>query len=106
MTASAPFEIHEAPRPGWVLLVVTGELDISTALTFRRWVRALKAANTHVSIDLSLVEFIDSSGARALEDVLDDSRDGSWRAEVAPNVSRQAARWLDHITLARGFGES
>jgi ABC-type transporter Mla MlaB component len=74
---------------------------MSTALTFRRRVRALKADHTHVCIDLSQLEFIDTAGARALEDVLTDSRHGSWRVEVAPNMSCQATRFFDPTTAAR-----
>jgi anti-anti-sigma factor len=100
MAGSSAFEIQEGPHRGWARLLVTGELDMSTALTFRRRVRALKADHTHVCIDLSQLEFIDSAGARALEDVLADSRYGSWRVEIAANMSCQATRFFDPITAA------
>lgn len=100
MTGCSAFEIQEAPERGWVRLLVTGELDTSTALTFRRRVRALKAARTHVFIDLSQLEFIDRAGAHALEDVLTDSRRGSWRVKVAANMSSQATRFFDLIAAA------
>jgi anti-anti-sigma factor len=100
MTGGPAFEIREGPQRGWVRLLVTGELDMSTALTFRRRVRPLKAAQTHVFIDLSELEFIDSAGAHALEDVLADSQSGSWRVEVAPNMSWQATRFGDPTAAA------
>ena len=100
MTGSSAFEIHELRRQGWARLVVGGELDLSTALTFRRRLRALKAADIHVCVDLSQLEFIDCAGARALNDVLAESRDGSWRVEVAPEMSVQAARFFDVLTAA------
>jgi anti-anti-sigma factor len=100
MTGSSVFETQEAPRRGWVRLLVTGELDASTALTFRRRLRALRAANTHVSIDLSQVEFIDCAGAHALSDAITQSQEGDWCVEVAPNASVQARRFFDLIPAA------
>jgi anti-anti-sigma factor len=100
MTRSSTFEVEEAPRPGWARLVVSGELDLSTALTFRRRLRALKAENRHVSVDLSRVEFIDCAGAHALNDAVADARQGSWRVEVAPAMSDQARRLFDLLTAA------
>jgi hypothetical protein len=59
MTVNSAFEIREERRYGWARLLVSGELDVSNALTFRRRLRALKAANLHVCVDLSQLEFID-----------------------------------------------
>jgi anti-anti-sigma factor len=98
--ATSAFEIQEARGNGWVRLVVNGELDVATALTFRRRLRALKAANTHVCIDLSQLEFIDCAGAHALDDAIAESRYGSWRVEVAPDMSGQVRRLLDLIKSA------
>ncbi len=100
MPTSSTFEIREAQRRGWVRLCVTGELDVSTALTFRRRLRALKAANTHVSVDLSELEFIDCAGAHALSDAIADSRRGSWQLEVEPNLSGQARHFFALATAA------
>jgi anti-anti-sigma factor len=100
MRDSSGFEIQEARREGWTRLVVTGELDVSTALTFRRRLRALRARNTHVCVDLSQLEFIDCAGARALNDAIVQSREGEWRVEVAPSMSDQAKRFFDLMTAA------
>lgn len=98
MTGSSIFEIRDERRRGWARLVVSGELDISTALTFRRRIRALKAANTHVCVDLSQLEFIDCAGARALDDAIVQGEEGQWHVEVDPNMSIQARRFFDLIT--------
>lgn len=92
MTGGSTFEIQEAQRHGWARLVVSGELDVSTALTFRRMLRALRASNVNVYVDLSQLEFMDITGARAVNDVIAASRHGSWCVEVAPNMSVQASR--------------
>ena len=100
MPGFSTFEIEETPRWGWARLVCNGELDVSTALTFRRRLRALKAANPHVCVDLSQLEFIDCAGARALNDALAEARQGSWRVEIAPGMSDQASRLFDLLIAA------
>lgn len=96
------FQIQETSRRGWARLVVAGELDVSTVLTFRRRLRALRATNTPVSLDLSQVEFIDSVGARAVLDLVATAREGTWRVELEPHVSSQARRCFD-LLKAAGF---
>jgi anti-anti-sigma factor len=100
MTGTAAFEIQEAPRHGWARLIVSGELDLSTALTFRRQLRALRATATDVYLDLSQLEFIDCVGLHALNDVLAESRRGDWRVEIAPEMSVQARRFFNLLAAA------
>ena len=100
MTRTAAWEIEKASRRGWARLIVSGDLDLSTALTFRRQVRALKAAATGVCLDLSQLQFIDCAGLHALNDVLAESRQGGWSVEIAPGVSVQARRFLDLLAAA------
>jgi anti-anti-sigma factor len=100
MRGISRFEVEVAGRQGWARLLVTGELDVATALTFRRRLRALKAKNTHVCVDLSQLEFIDSAGAHALNDAITQSQEGDWRVEVAPSMSVQAKRFFDLMTAA------
>lgn len=100
MTGSSAFEIQEARREGWARLLVTSELDASTALTFRRRLRALRATNTNVYVDLSELDFIDCAGAYALNDAVAQSQEGDWSVEVAPSMSDQARRFFDLMTVA------
>jgi anti-anti-sigma factor len=94
------FQVQETSRRGWARLAVTGELDVSTVLTFRRRLRALRAANTPVYLDLSQVEFIDSVGARAVLDAVAASHEGTWCVELEPRMSDQARRCFDLIKAA------
>jgi anti-anti-sigma factor len=94
--------MHETRRLGWARLCVSGELDLATALTFRRRLRVLKATSTHVRVDLSQLDFIDSAGAHALDEAIVDSRRGGWHVEVDPNLSHQARRFFD-LTEAAGL---
>ena len=100
MRGISGFEIEETTQEGWARLLVTGELDVSTALTFRRRLRALKSTNTHVCIDLSQLEFIDCAGAHALNDAVTQARHGTSHVQVAPQMSSQAKRFFDLMTAA------
>lgn len=93
-------QVEQTSRQGWARLAVTGELDMSTALTFRRRLRALRAANTPVCLDLSGVEFIDSAGAYAVLDAVAASRQGPWHVRVEPQMSGQARRYFDLLSAA------
>ena len=101
MEASSNFEIQETRRRGWARLSVRGELDLATALTFRRRLRSLQAAHIHVCVDLSELEFMDSSGVHELEQAVADSRQTSWCVEVEQNMSDQAKSVLDLVASAR-----
>lgn len=93
-------EIEDVERQGRARLLVAGELDISSALTFRRKLRALRSAHRYICVDLSQLEFIDSAGAHALNDAVAQSRNGGGRVEVAPRMSDQAKRFFDLMTAA------
>jgi anti-anti-sigma factor len=89
------FQVRRHFRCGWTRIAVTGQLDISTALTFRRRLRAFRTADTPIYLDLSQVDFMDSMGACAVLDAVAASRDSTWRLEVELPLSRQARRCLD-----------
>jgi hypothetical protein len=100
MAASAAFEILQTQRAGWARLSVTGELDLLTAEIFRCRLRALRAANTNVLVDLSRVDFIDAAGIHARDVALADGRRGRWRVELEPNMSHQLRRVFGLINAA------
>ena len=60
----APFTLHVEGREGEVLIVATGELDPSTAPSVAAVLRQHRG--DHVVVDLSAVEFADSSIVRTL----------------------------------------
>lgn len=62
-----PLVVRRCRAPGHTLLVVSGELDISTAARLRREVReALFEGPSTLYLDLSGVSFIDCAGLQAL----------------------------------------
>lgn len=53
-------------RGGGVLLLVSGEIDLSTASRVTAAVEQARNPGTPLILDLTEVEFVDSSGARAI----------------------------------------
>lgn len=57
------FDIDVASRDGWIVVAVSGELDVSSAPRLRSMiVEAATAGGVNVVLDLSGVEFVDSTG--------------------------------------------
>ncbi|MDE0115374.1 MAG: STAS domain-containing protein [bacterium] len=61
------FSVTVASHGRWEVLTVTGEIDMATAPRFRQRLLAVISAGAHnVVIDLSGVDFIDSTGLGVL----------------------------------------
>lgn len=90
--------IYETPEHrGGVRLMLVGELDLSTASALEQRLNQLRAEQMPVRVDLSRLEFIDSSGLRALITAWNAARDDHWRFEIDPNLSDQAAQLFDLV---------
>ena len=62
MTDEPPFSVRCEPHHGGVVVVVTGEVDLSTSPAVREQLRAPEARAETVVLDLREVTFMDSSG--------------------------------------------
>ena len=61
------FSVTVAPHGRWEVLTVTGEIDMATAPRFRqRLLGVITGGSQNVVIDLSGVDFIDSTGLGVL----------------------------------------
>ena len=99
------FELLVQPGSGGNRVIVGGELDISTADTFReQLLHAL--ADGEVVLDLSELRFMDSSGVAAIDAVLRDPSAG--RLAVDPHIHERVRRILEmtHMIEALPFAES
>ena len=93
------FEIRERREAdGTVCLMLAGELDLSVRDYFRARLHALQLANQPVRIDLSELEFIDSSGISTLLRALNEARNG-WSLEV----DRQTNAEVEYVIQATGI---
>ena len=94
MQDDTPLQIEETREGTWTRLALSGELDIATAQRLRERLQQLKAAGSDVRLDLSQLQFIDSSGAHALADALAESRANHWRLEIEAH-SHQVRRFIE-----------
>jgi len=86
------FEILEDRDHGELRLTLQGELDFaSTPLLDDRLTR-LRAKRRGVRLDLSELEFIDSTGLHLLIRSLGEARTNGWGFQIEPEVSPAVAR--------------
>lgn len=90
-------EVQEIPDGGAVRLKLTGDLDLGTAPVLKARLRELAAQQCHVRLDLSELEFMDSTGIHALIDATNHARADGWRFEIEPDVSRQVRRLFELV---------
>lgn len=97
------FEILEQRDDGGFRLSLHGELDFaSTPLLDDRLAR-LRAKKRAVRLDLSKLDFIDSTGLHLLIRALGDARTDGWQLQIEPEVSPTVERLfrLVHFDPAR-----
>ncbi|HWH15464.1 MAG TPA: STAS domain-containing protein [Miltoncostaeaceae bacterium] len=101
-----PFDVRVTADDGRALVHVSGELDLATASRFQRELGAALAAGP-VVLDLAALEFIDSSGVRALDAVLRDADRGGRTLVVRDGIHENVRQILaitgvlDELPLAR-----
>jgi anti-sigma B factor antagonist len=95
------FDIEEKREAGVVRLVLSGELDVASAPLLQGRLDELRAEPADVRLDLSKLEFMDSTGVHLLIGALQNSRVDGWRLEVAPDVAPAVMRVLQLVHLDR-----
>jgi anti-anti-sigma factor len=84
-----PFRCDVHAADGSARVVPAGELDTSTAPVVHARVRAaIEDGCRHLTVDLSRLEFIDSSGVHLLLSWLDASRADGFQMTVVPGPAR------------------
>ena len=87
------FGVEETVDPdGRVRLLLLGELDHATTEGLVHRLDQLRASGAPARLDLSGLEFIDSSGIRTLIVTIDNARRDNWELEVERTVSWQVER--------------
>jgi anti-sigma B factor antagonist len=75
----------------WVRLCLLGELDIASAPVLKYRLERLSAEKRRVRLDLSGLDFIDSSGIYLLVKAFNDASSDGWQFEVDPCLSPKTA---------------
>ena len=99
--AGPPFEIrYSVDADGAVRLTLIGELDIAVADEVEERLREHRGPGRLVRLDLSQLEFIDSSGVRAIVLGLKHARQDGDELEVDRGVSATVERMIEIMGIA------
>jgi anti-sigma B factor antagonist len=92
MRSGTPFEIRESQNDGSVLLALVGELDLDSTPVLEDRLTRLRAKKARVRLNLSELEFIDSTGLHLLIRSFSDARIDGWDFQIDPDIAPQVAR--------------
>lgn len=93
-----PFGMEEHFEDGLRLrLALVGELDVAVVEQLAGRLRELRRGGYTVRLDLSRLEFIDSTGIRELINEISDSRRDGWHLEIGDELTDQVARVIDLV---------
>jgi anti-anti-sigma factor len=98
--AETPFAVHLEPmRDGWVRVRVEGELALNSSATLERTVEAELRANSHVLLDLSRIEFIDSGGLRAMTALVRTAKASGRKLRLSTDLPAHVRRLMEIVGL-------
>jgi anti-anti-sigma factor len=93
-------EVRQTVDPdGYARLSLLGEFDQANSDGFLERLGELKRSGESVRVDLSELEFIDSSGVQAVLRSVRDAEGDGWRLEVDPRLSWQVKQVFDVLGL-------
>lgn len=100
MVRPTRFEINEQTQGTALLLSIVGELDLSTITELQQRLEAQLSENlTTLTLDLSDLTFMDSSGLRLLIDLDQRAQQESWKLTLIPS-KHEAAKTVLRVTGA------
>ena len=95
------FGILESQEGRCLHLRLTGELDIASVPVLEDRVSRLRASAVAVRLDLSKLDFIDSTGLHALIRAMKDASADGWQLQIDRDVAPQAMRVFELVDLDR-----
>jgi anti-sigma B factor antagonist len=101
---SPQFEIRESLESGWLRLTLLGEMDMSTASELETRLGVLQAERRSVVMDLSRLEFMDSTGLSIMTRAINASRSDGWVFVIDPDLSPQVRKLFSLTALDRFAG--
>jgi len=109
MGAGPLFEIREREEERHTRLAVAGELDLATAPALEDRLNRLRAERLReprddrrwVVLDLSRLEFIDSTGVKVLFQAINYAQSDGWRLEIRGDLAPQVKQVAELTQLDR-----
>ena len=86
VTKPPHFDIEEQRNEGVLRLALIGELDLASTPMLKQRLEELREEQAGVRLDLSRLEFMDSSGLRLLIRAIQNARHDGWQLDVDPNI--------------------
>jgi anti-anti-sigma factor len=86
------FEMRESHTGEWLRLSLTGELDIQSAPVLEARLARLRVLRSPVTLDLSKLAFIDSTGIHLLIRTFGEARLKHWQLQIDRDLSPQVMR--------------
>lgn len=95
------FQLDEVRSNGSVTLALAGELDLLSAPALEQRLGKLRAEGRPIRLDLSRLEFIDSTGIHVLIEAWHSALDAGSRLVVDRNLPAQVSRVLALVQMDR-----
>ena|SRR5438874_26933 len=95
------FAIHESHDGTFLRLSLTGELDLGSVPTLEDRLSSLRALKSPVRLDLSQLEFIDSTGLHLLVRTVGDAQIKGWQLQIERDVAPEVMRLFKLVHLDR-----
>jgi anti-anti-sigma factor len=84
--------VEQEEENACIRLVLVGELDLASTGMLEDRLAALRAEGPAVRLDLSQLEFIDSTGLQALIQAMNDADANGWQLQIDRDVTPQVLR--------------
>jgi anti-sigma B factor antagonist len=106
MGSAPPFQVRVQTMDGETVVIASGELDLATTGELRSCLTELRGGNHPIRLDMTAVEFMDSSGLHTLIRATEDfAADGSRFMIVPSEPVRRVLELVDledRLPLVRG----
>ena len=97
---ATPFAVYLEPmKDGWVRVRVEGELALNSSSTLERAVEAELMSDSHVLLDLSGIDFIDSAGLRAMTALVRIAKATGRKLRLSTDLPGHARRLMEIVGL-------
>jgi anti-anti-sigma factor len=100
LPSSAPFALRLEPMGGgWVRVCVEGELALTSASLLELAVERELHADTDILLDLSRIDFIDSTGLRAMTALVRNAKANGRKLKLSSDLPPHARRLMEIVGL-------